>query len=217
MAKYSGVNPSEVYTRWHWGYKPNRKVSTHIEGLKKTHPVVECGLFLEFHIDALPGVRLPKVETASLPDEAAEKPDLRYLSVFSVGQSDYNNNHLVFDPEHKDQRLYVVMSPKAKAAAAKLWDPGFEVTSLWHLAQVVGGRHAQRDDYPAVPVQPLGLIYYVTYYTLKEEEGGKPTSFRYIHRMGEENGVEPVLAVDATGQLYIAGGSYTCEIAGITQ
>ena len=39
----------------------------------------------------------------------------------------------------------------------------------------------------------------------------------YIHKMGEEkNGVEPILALSSDGHLWLAGGSYTCPYAGIT-
>jgi hypothetical protein len=35
--------------------------------------------------------------------------------------------------------------------------------------------------------------------------------------MGEEGGIEPVLAVSADGNLWIAGGSYTCPTEGIAR
>jgi hypothetical protein len=57
----------------------------------------------------------------------------------------------------------------------------------------------------------------VTYYTLKEDDAGKPSPSKYIHRMGEEGGIEPILAVSQQGDLLILGGTYTCEIGGITR
>ncbi len=217
MAKYT-ENGAEVYRKVHWGYKANRSVPVEVPGLSKDHPVIEMGLLTELHIDPLPGVKVPRVRVRGMTDEAAEKPDMEYLGEIAISPDDYNNNHLVFDPRHPRHRLYLVLSPSSRRDAREhLWKPGAPTCTLFDLAGDVGGHHADKNDYPDVQVQPLGLLYYVTYYTLKEEENGEPSPAKYIHRMGEEHGVEPVLAVDKDGNLYIAGGTYTCEVAGITR
>ena len=217
MAHYTGSG-EKVYEQVHWGYKANRKVQTKIPGLSKNHPVVEMGLLTELHIDPFEGVNIPLVSVEGMNDEGAEKPDMEFLGQIAVDSKDYMNNNLVFDPKHKYQRLYNVLSPSSKRDAKRyLWRKGVRTYSPYELAKMVGGHHAERNDYPNVRVQPLGRLYYATYYTLKEDENGKPSPSKYIHRMGEEGGIEPILAVSNQGDLFILGGTYTCEIGGITR
>jgi hypothetical protein len=217
MARYTG-NGDEIYEKVHWGYKANRKVQAKIPGLSKKHPIIEMGLLTELHIDPFDGVDVPMVSVDEMTDEAAEKPDMEFLGEIAVDQKDYMNNSLVFDPKHRNQRLYNVLSPSSKRDAKRfLWRKGVRTYSLHDLAKMVGGPHADRNDYANVRVQPLGRLYYVTYYTLKEDENGEPSPSKYIHRMGEEGGIEPILAVSNQGDLFIAGGTYTCEIGGITR
>lgn len=217
MAKYPN-DSAATYQKVHWGYRANRHVSVDIPGLSKKHPLVEMGLLTELHFDPFDGVKVPKVSVAGLTSEAAEKPDMKYLGVIAIDPQDYNNNHLAFDKKHKYQRLYNVLSESSKRDVRKhLWRKGVRTHSLYALAKMVGGRHAEKNDYPKVPVQALGRLYYVTYYTLKEDEKGQPSPSKYIHRMGEEHGIEPILAVSKAGDLYIVGGTYTCEVGGITR
>jgi len=166
----------------------------------------------------MPGVRLPKIRTNSMDSAAAMmgyEPD--ELSVIEVDTDDLNNNHLSWDPAHPSQRLYLHLSPSSRRDARKLWKKGDPTFSLHECAQMAGGRHAKRNDYPDVRVQPLGILYFTSYYTLKEDESGRPSPSIYIHRMGEEGGIEPVLAVSSDGNLWICGGSYTVPVDGITK
>jgi len=90
--------------------------------------------------------------------------------------------------------------------------------TLPQLARLAGGRHATAD-YPRIPVQPIGVLTHVTYLTMKRddaiEDGWVPS--QYIHNMGEEGGIPPILAVDGHGRLWIAGGSYRVVDGGIIQ
>lgn len=210
----------KAYKSRHWGNPATYSKEVHVPGRDNDHHLTEMGLLTELHFDPLPGKgsKLPVVTVESLTDEAAEKPlHLGTLTVVQIDQKDYNDNHLSFDFDHPSHRLYLHLSPSTMRDVAKyLWTPGQRTTTLFELAKQVGGRHAKQNDYPNIPVQPLGTLYYVTYYTLKEEEGGQPSPSKYIHRMGEEGGVEPILAVSEDGNLWIAGGSYTCPPGGIT-
>ncbi len=205
----------EKYRKWHWGHAVKEVKDLDEPHLPEDIRLVETGVLTELHLDPVEGLDIPLVEMASMAAEAARmghEPD--ELGVIAVDEKDYKNNHLSFDIDHPSQRLYINLSPSSRRDAAKhLWRKGEPSYSLFDLAKAVGGRHAQRDDYPDVDVQPIGKLYFVTYYTHKK--GDDPPS-KYIHRMGEEGGIEPVLAVSKDGHLFIAGGSYTCPNPGIT-
>lgn len=205
-------NPGKQYRDWHWGHAPTHVKQVKIPGLSATAPVVECGLLTELHIDPRDDLPLPQ-ERADAMDEAAHfegnEPDV--FSVLRIKERDYNRNHLIFDPAHPHQRLYTVLSPSTQRDAAKLWQPGRRTTTLAALARKAGGHH--QGGYPRIPVQELGTLYFASYFTHKK--GDDPAS-KYIHRMGEEGGIEPILAVAEDGTLWIAGGSYTCPVDGIT-
>ncbi len=219
MKRRNSVDAPDIYRRWHWGNPATRRQKVQIPGLAATHPVVECGLLTEIHIDPMQtDLPLPQVSVAGMTSEAAEKPSFKYLTEIAIDPSDYNNNHLVFDPLHPYHRLHPVLSASSRRDAARaLWNPKGKTFSLYELACQAGGHHADKNDYAKVRVQPLGHIYYVTYYTLKEDEKGKPSPGKYIHRMGEEGGVEPILAVSEKGEFFICGGTYTCPSPGITK
>jgi len=209
---------ADAYKSHHWGYASTHSKDVDLPGLPKDYPLTEMGLLTHLHIDAMPGVRLPKIRTNSMDSAAAMmgyEPD--ELSVIEVDTDDLNNNHLSWDPAHPSQRLYLHLSPSSRRDARKLWKKGDPTFSLHECAQMAGGRHAKRNDYPDVRVQPLGILYFTSYYTLKEDESGRPSPSIYIHRMGEEGGIEPVLAVSSDGNLWICGGSYTVPVGGITK
>jgi len=209
---------ADAYKSHHWGYASTHSKDVDLPGLPKDYPLTEMGLLTHLHLDAMPGVRLPKIRTNSMDSAAAMmgyEPD--ELSVIEVDTDDLNNNHLSWDPAHPSQRLYLHLSPSSRRDARKLWKKGDPTFSLHECAQMAGGRHAKRNDYPDVRVQPLGILYFTSYYTLKEDESGRPSPSIYIHRMGEEGGIEPVLAVSSDGNLWICGGSYTVPVDGITK
>jgi len=210
----------KAYKSRHWGHGSTHEKQVQVPGHDDDHHLTEMGLLTELHFDPLPGKAkaLPTVSVAGMTDEAAEKPlDLGHLSVVEIETSEYNDHHLSFDSVHHSHRLYFHLSDSTRRDVARhLWNQNERTTTLYALAKQVGGRHAKENDYPDIPVQPLGTLYYVTYFTLKEEENGAPSPSKYIHRMGEEGGVEPILAVSQDGNLWVAGGSYTCPAGGIT-
>ena len=68
------------------------------------------------------------------------------------------------------------------------------------------------DDYEDIFVQPIGIMTNVVYACEKKGDG---YSF-YIHALGEESGIRPVLGMADDGSLWFAGGNYTAPIQGIT-
>ena len=191
----------QLYADWHWGL-PAGKIVT-IDDPLYPDRLVECGRlhYLYVDIDGKPKKR-PKKQTLKDPNGYEIEIEDRHK----------DSSFLGFDPDHPHQRLYIVL-PRVEREAAKaaFWDPG-NATTLSALARKVGGRHA-RDDYPKLRVTPIGTLLFVVYHTAKKGDGESS----YIHEMGEEGGIPPVLAVDSTGRLWIAGGSYTCPEPGITQ
>jgi hypothetical protein len=82
---------------------------------------------------------------------------------------------------------------------------------------IAGGRifDAQRGlkDGQLLPVGELTHVVYLTEKTHLGDGPGDPTP--YIHRLGEEGGERPVLAVDNQGYGHLEGGSYTITPLGI--
>jgi len=130
-----------------------------------------------------------------------------------------NGSHLCFDPNHPNERLYLLTHPEFSERMTKKDRnlPGYEngtkyrETSLSEMAAAVGGRHGT-PDYPDVGAAPVGILTHVVYATEKKGDG---YSF-YIHKMGEESGIRPALAIDAKGRLWIVGGAYRSPSPGIT-
>jgi hypothetical protein len=85
---------------------------------------------------------------------------------------------------------------------------------LNQLASVAGGKHGKRADYPMITVKPIGVLTALVYYTSKA--GDSPPPSYYIHQMAEISGWYPILAVDNSGRLWLAGGNYTVPTPGIT-
>ena len=163
----------KAYQSHHWGYAATHTKAVNLPGLSKDHPLTEMGLLTHLHLDAMPDLDIPTIRTNSLDKAAARMgTEPAKLSVIEVDPDDLNHNHLSWDPAHPDQRLYVHLSPSSQDDARDLWQEGEPTFSLYEMARIAGGRHAKRDDYPAVRVQPLGFLYYASYYTLKEDEGG---------------------------------------------
>jgi len=133
---------------------------------------------------------------------------------FHVPSSGRHDSFLFFDLDDPDQRLYPVLSEKARGpVASTFYDPNpFAEISLPQLAQMTGGRQAKGVPYPNVMVKPIGVASAAVYEAEKRDDGKS----LYIHRFGEETGVRPVLAVGNDGRIWLAGGDYTCPTPGIT-
>jgi hypothetical protein len=90
---------------------------------------------------------------------------------------------------------------KLCAANGKLW--------------IVGGKFAKPNPAEKTHVlNPVAEIDYVVYGTRKPHHGDHEYT-QYIHRLGEESGKRPILAVDRDGFPVIRGGNYTIEARGI--
>ena len=139
-------------------------------------------------------------------------------SKISCTRAEAGGSELAYDKLHANQRLYVCMAPAFKTRMKETFitnkkkNPAatYGYMPLVEVAKITGGRHAKRD-YPDVDVTPLGTATHVTYATEKGPDG---YSF-YIHQLGEETGIKPVLTIDRTGQLYFAGCDYWGDTAGI--
>lgn len=130
-----------------------------------------------------------------------------------LSRADSNGSHLVYDPHHRHQRMYLLLSPSVrKQMKKKFWSssPYAEEPLSW-WAKEAGGRHGKKD-YPAVEARLVGTLTHLDYACEKKGDG---YSF-YRHAMGEESGIQPLLVVDAKGRLWIVGGNYTGPIPGIT-
>ena len=129
-----------------------------------------------------------------------------------------NESYVCFDPDQQDERLYLVLSPKAEHELKRnFWDRNpLPSIALGDLAVVAGGRHGRRD-YPQVEVKPLGVVKAIVYFTHKkgDENPGDKRSY-YIHKMAEISGKFPIVGIDNRGRLWLAGGNYTSPTPGIT-
>ena len=121
--------------------------------------------------------------------------------------------YLQFDRRDSEQRLYTILPEKAKRYIADTYYAAcpFADAPLGQIAKWTGGRQA-KGWYANVTVRPLGVASAVIYDGNKKTDGHS----NYIHRFGEENGIRPVICVDATGRIWFAGGDYTCPTPGIT-
>lgn len=175
------------YRKWHWGIPAGIEV----EVVDPDFPdkLVEIGRLAELHIE---GVRPYKIK---LPT------NLMRIS------------HAAFDPDHEYQRIYFVLPEVARAymirqiPSAVISKRAFPLSTI---AKAVGGRHGY--DYPRVAAIPVGILSHIVYFTNKKGDGPS----LYIHEMGEMGGIRPMVCVDKNGRFWLAGGSYTCPIPGIT-
>ena len=162
----------------------------------------------------------PKIADAPL----VEMGKLRGLRIKPQGARSFElafprtRQHILAFSPRKDQRLYLIYpTSTAKRLAKRLLVDGADEYELRDVARAAGGRQARyRFRRSTLPVQVLGALTHVIYYTPKGGDEEERRGVEYIHRMGEEGGVEPYLAIDEDGQLWIAGGSYTVPDPGIT-
>ena len=198
----------EKYREWHWfgqGDNLNQKVK-HWDDPDYPNMLVECGRLIRMH------VRLPKSNPRRHPRRDRD-------SMIELSQRISEQSFVAFDLEHPHQRLYL-LTPDAvrEEIRRKFWeDNSFRPLPLKDVAMRAGGRHGKMSDYPNVMVKPIGVLTAVVYRTHKkgDEMPGEPRSY-YIHRMAEITGYFPFLCVDSKGRLWLAGGSYTSPVPGIT-
>jgi len=188
---------ADVYKRWHWGIAHDEVIQFDDPDLPKG-ALIEIGRLWELHV--------------KMPNGSPK--------VIEIGHAHKNACFVAFDPAHKDQRMYLLLSPAVrKQAKATLWDGNRQpVKSLPAFARSIHGtkaRHAT-GGYPNVKVKLVGALTDIVYRTHKKGDDDGMRGSSYIHALGEETKLLPALAVDAKGRLWIASGNYECPTPGIT-
>ena len=188
---------SKAYEDWHWGVGGQKVVDWKDSDMPAT--LIECGRLIRMHVRAPGGGTHPR-----------RKRD----TMIELSQRASQGSHVAFDPEHPDERLYLLLSPSTRPTMKeRFWDHNnLPATDLNQMASYAGGRTGRRKDYPHVAVKPVGVLTAVVYYTNKKGDGQS----YYIHQMGELSHNFPILCVDRKGRLWLAGGNYTCPTPGIT-
>ena len=163
--------------------------------------LIECGNLARLHF------RAPSM------NEEGRHPRRRRDTVITFSRPVARSSYLAFDPEHADDRLYMLVSPPAcEFLAQRFWQDNTVAPKLLEeWAMLAGGRHS-RGGYPNVMAKPIGVMTAVVYYTTKKDDGA---SF-YIHRMGEMSCYFPILCCDQKGRLWVCGGNYKNPTPGIT-
>lgn len=123
---------------------------------------------------------------------------------------------LGFDPFHPHERIHIVLSREMREKVRKLMKKAGETQPLQKIAESAGGTQT-RFKMPNLKGARIGVMENFAYDTLKlgEENGGSNV---YEHVLGREHsrGVKPIIAADASGRLWLCGGSATCPDAGVT-
>jgi hypothetical protein len=194
---------------WHWGVEPAQVIDW--EDNDYPSMLIECGRLIRMHI------RTP--DTSSNRGNPSAHPRRKRDTMIELSRNVSENSHIAYDPDHADERLYLLIDPKAsQTLARRFWHENeMPPMPLSQLAMVAGGRHGKRPDYPSVMVKPVGILTAVVYKTWKkgDENPGDNRSF-YIHQLGEMTHFYPVLAADQRGRMWLAGGNYKTPTAGIS-
>jgi len=213
-----GLTPTQVAqgkrkaADWHW--YPEDEFENQLEIVEWDDPdyppgeLIECGRLARLHFRA--------------PDNSRDRhPRRKRDTTIALNMEMANQSHLAFDPNHADERLYLLMpAPVCIALKARFWGENTAPSrSLAEWATLAGGRHGKRahvspadGGYPQLMGKPVGILTAVVYWTNKEGDG---PSF-YIHRMGEVSCYLPILACDPQGRLWVCGGNYLAPTPGIT-
>lgn len=196
----SKIDPQERFKRWHWGIEPTHKL--HIDDPRFPDESIEIGRLMEMTLDML--------------DQDGNRANPTEKLGLEIDDNSINECFVLFDHNHSKDRIYFLLNEETQNDFADLYhqleeDP----VQLQDLAHLGGGHHGKMKDYPTVLVKPLGYMTDVAYYTHKKGDDDGIGS-GYIHEMGEEGGTHPILAVAEDGTIWLAGGSYTCPNAGIT-
>ena len=185
---------AKEYKKWHWGDAHAEEIEWKDNDLPPI--VIECGRATEIHFRPL---------TRSNPK--------RKDYIMRLPKKEANRSHIVYDPDHPHQRLYILLSKAARKDTKKLYAQAEEVAEipLSELAEMGEGRHASAD-YPDVMVKPIGVLTHLVYTTTKIPDGLS----HYIHEMGEESGIRPIFAVSKDGRAWVVAGDYHVPVPGIT-
>lgn len=187
----STSSPNKHYRDWHWGIESTGTVS--IPDPEYPDYMIECGRLvqLRYRLSGQQGrdLKIGFTRDAAKSSHVAYNHRAPYqLYLIHRRASDRRNNKVMF------------------------WDRNpAQPTRLKTIAERVGGRHAA-DPYPHLAVKPVGVLTGVLYSTTKKGDGGRA----YLHPMGEENGIAPMLCIDSQGRFWVAGGNYRAQnLAGI--
>lgn len=178
------------YEAAHWGEKPDRVYDVRHDAYLPS-VAVQMGYLRELHVDCV-------------CDQEHEPLVLSFRKPSSVAYS-----------HDECTRVYLVLSTQDKADMLTLYTggqlPSCGVGKLGSLAKKIGGRQCEWS-YPQVPVGVVGICTHIVYRTTKVGDGKSD----YIHEFGEEaGGVKPLLCIDESGHMLLAGGSYVVEHRGI--
>jgi hypothetical protein len=186
-------NPAKAYKDWHWKIPHAHEIEVEDDDLPDT--LIETGRLVQLNFREIHHNPKRKDKAIELTPTEIEK------------------SHLAFDPNHRNQRLYIVIPKKLQNQMKKVFwtNSKYPERNPAVVAQALGGRHAT-DDYPDVKVKPIGILTAAVYATEKGNDGHS----WYIHHMGEETGIRPALTIDKDGRIWIVGGDYTSPIQGIT-
>jgi len=151
---------------------------------------------------------------------AADPRDPMTFTDIKIDRAHQNKSFLTFDPRLPGNKtpVFIVTPPEVRRKAlAELFDTS-ALCTFHEAAQQAGGRHKDDCLNPLWPdgarrliVCPLGTVIAVTYFANKFNNG--PSN--YIHKLGEETGVRPILCVDGQGRFWWAGGNYTVTPDGL--
>ena len=190
----------DAYRDWHWGIEPDRAVNWDDSDIPEF--LIECGRLIRIYI------RPPQVQGNRKHPRRIKDTSITFSRKVA------ERSHLAYDPDHPDQRLYILIDPQAcEALAERFWDQNsMPEMNLNDLAAILGGRHGRRRDYPDIQVKPIGAVTAIAYFTNKEGDGPS----YYVHVMSENSQMPPALACDESGRLWLAGSTYTVPTPGIT-
>lgn len=191
----------KAYEDWHWGAAAHQVVDWDDPDMPRM--LIECGRLVRLQ------VRAPLPATGSLRQRHRD-------AMIELSRRASATSHIAYDPDHADDRLYLLLDSAVRAAVAlRFWhDNAAAEMPLAELAALAGGRHGRKADYPNLMVKPVGVLTAVVYCTHKQGDGDVPSY--YIHKLGEVSGICPILAADEAGRLWMAGGNYQTPTPGIT-
>jgi len=185
------TNARDRYESSHWGHQ-SKRVFTKNEPFDS--PLTVMGALREFELDG----------TGFIPFDGHMNE-----------RDQYSGSLLAFSPR-ADERLYPILSRADKVKARNtLIDDDDDWVWLSDAAAQVGGRQCE-FTYPRVHVQVIGVLTNVVYVTRKGDDDDPDGGFAdFTHMLGEDTGVQPLLTIDETGRLWIAGGNYFVHDDGI--
>ena len=193
-------SPENMYSEWHWGVKPKGS-PIQVDDPEYPDVLIECGRLVEFTYRPIDG--------------NVKRKDKKYdLKTTLPNKKHANSTHLVFNPNSSHDCLYIVSTCEKSKARIKndfYKNNPYQEVPLSDMSYFTGGRH-MGENYPDVDAKVIGILTTLVYAC---EKGGDGYSF-YVHQMGEESGVQPLIAVSSDGRLWIVGGNYTAPIQGIT-